>query len=118
MPSFGENLKSLRSARKLSQGDLAQLIHMHPTHISRYERNQASPTIEVVRKISEALSVSADQLIYGDSDQMAKEKIQDGELLNMFSKVQNLASDEVHCVKSLLDAYLIKSELHQKFNVK
>jgi len=60
----------------------------------------------------------ADQLIYGDSDQMAKEKIQDGELLNMFSKVQNLASDEVHWVKSLLNAYLIKSELHQKFIVK
>lgn len=108
----------LRSARKLSQGELADIIHMHPTHIFRYERNQASPTIKVMRKISEPLTLSADQLFYVDSDQMAKEKIQDSELLNMFSKAQNLASDEVHCVKSLLGAYLIKSEFHHKFNVK
>ena len=118
MPSFGENLKLIRADRNLSQGELAAIIHMHPTHISRYERNQASPTIEVVRKIAEALQVSADQLIYGNAQQMAHDRIQDNDLLNMFAKIQLLDDDDVHCVKSLLDAYLIKSDLQQKFNPK
>jgi transcriptional regulator with XRE-family HTH domain len=118
MPSFGDNLKRLRTERKLSQTELANLVKVHPTHVSRYERNQANPTVDVVRKIAEALSVSADQLIYGDASQMAKDKIQDNELLNMFSKVQSLATDDIHCVKSLLNAYLIKSDLQQKFMVK
>ncbi|MFZ6053509.1 helix-turn-helix domain-containing protein [Halocola ammonii] len=118
MPSFGENLKQLRAQRKISQGELAGMIKMHPTHISRYERNQASPTVEVVRKIAEALQVSADELIYGDSKDMASEKINDKELLQMFSQVQKLNTDDVHCVKSLLGAYLIKSDLQQKLTVK
>lgn len=118
MPSFGENLKQLRSERELSQLELAGLVKMHPTHISRYERGQASPTVEVVRKIAEALNVSADQLIYGDAGRMARERIQDSELLNMFSKVQDLTKEDIHCVKSLLNAYLIKSDLQQKLMVK
>lgn len=118
MPSFGENLKSLRSHRNLSQNELAKLVQMHPTHISRYERNQANPTIDVVRKIAEVLKVSADQLIYGDTQKMAADRIQDSELLNMFSKVQGLKEDDVQCVKSLLNAYLIKSDLEQKLLLK
>lgn len=84
MPSFGENLKSLRRARTLSQDALAQLIQMHPTQISMYEWNQTNPSIQVLRSIAEALNVYADQLIYGNSIEMAREKIQDNEL-NMFS---------------------------------
>lgn len=118
MPSFGDNLKLFRTERKLSQGELAELVQMHSTHISRYERNQANPTIDVVRKIAEALKVSADQLIYGNKEQMAREKIQDNELLAMFSKVQDLAADDVQCVKSLLNAYIIKSDLQQKLMIK
>jgi transcriptional regulator with XRE-family HTH domain len=115
MTSFGDNLKQVRTEQRLSQSELADIIKMHSTHISRYERNQANPTVDVVRKIAEALKVSADRLIYGDTNQMANDSIQDRDLVRMFSKVQNLASDEVSCVKSLLDAYLMKSELKNKF---
>jgi transcriptional regulator with XRE-family HTH domain len=118
MPSFGDNLKQIRTEKSLSQSELADLIKMHSTHISRYERNQANPTVDVVRKIAEALSVSADRLIYGDTDQMVNDNIQDRDLVRMFSKVQHLASDEVSCIKSLLDAYLMKSELKSQFLTK
>lgn len=118
MPSFGNNLKQIRTELNLSQSDLADIIKMHSTHISRYERNQTNPTVDVVRKIAEALKVSADRLIYGDTNQMVKDSIQDTDLVRMFSKVQNLASEEVNCVKSLLDAYLMKAELKNQFLVK
>lgn len=118
MTSFGDNLKKLRTERKLSQGELAGLVKMHPTHISRYERNQTNPTVDVVRKIAQVLRVSADQLIYGETNQMAQQMISDNELLQMFSQVQQLTDTDVACVKSLLNAYIIKSELQQKFNGK
>jgi transcriptional regulator with XRE-family HTH domain len=37
MISFGSNLKRIRAEKNLSQGDLAELIGIHSTHISRYE---------------------------------------------------------------------------------
>lgn len=118
MTSFGDNLKQIRTEKELSQSQLADMVKIHSTHISRYERNQANPTVDVVRKIAEALEVSADRLIYGDTNQMVSDNIQDKDLVRMFSKVQHLASEEVKCVKSLLDAYLIKSQLQQQFTVK
>lgn len=118
MLSFGENLQMLKSAFNLSLGELAIIIHMRSINISWYERNQSRTSIEVARRNSEALNMLADQLIFGNFNQMAAEKIQYGEVLNVIPKVKNLIFIKVHCVKSLLDAYLIKSELLKKFNVK
>ncbi|MDE1208484.1 helix-turn-helix domain-containing protein, partial [Tenacibaculum larymnensis] len=58
--SFGENLKKIRTEKNISQGDLGKMIDVHSTHISRYERNLTSPTIEVTRKIADALEVTTD----------------------------------------------------------
>lgn len=115
MSTFGENLKKIRTERNISQGELAELIKMHSTHISRYERNLASPTIEVVKKIADVLKVSADELIYGNTDEKAKNNINDNELLAMFTKVQSLQEKDIDCIKSLLNAYILKSDLQQKF---
>jgi transcriptional regulator with XRE-family HTH domain len=92
---FGDSLKKIRTEKKVSQQELADMIGMHSTHISRYERNQAAPSIDVVQKIAESLDVSIDTLIYGNEDDKAKSNLKDNELLNMFSKVQQLDSDNV-----------------------
>ncbi len=114
MASFGDNLKRFRTEKNISQAELADLIGMHSTHISRYERDLTQPTLDVVRKIAESLKVSADQLIYGDTDQKAKNKINDQELLAMFTRVQSLRKDDIHCVKALLNAFILKTDLQQK----
>lgn len=117
MTSFGDNLKRIRTEKNVSQGELAELISMHPTHISRYERKLTSPTVEVVKKIADALKVSADELIYGDTQQKAKDKIQDNELLTMFARVQTLKKDDVVCIKNMLNAYILKTDLQQKLAI-
>ena len=109
--TFGDNLKKIRSDKNISQGDLANMVNMHATHISRYERNQASPSVDILRKIADALNVSADVLIYGNADERAKSNIQDQELLNMFTKVQLLNKNELNCVKSVLKAYTLVADL-------
>jgi transcriptional regulator with XRE-family HTH domain len=108
------SLKRIRSEKNISQGDLTGMIGMHATHISRYERDLTQPTLDVVRKIAEKLNVSADQLIYGDSDQKAKNNINDQELLNMFSQVQTLNKQDLSCVKALLHAFLFQKETQQR----
>lgn len=114
MTLFGDNLKQLREQKQMTQNELAEAIGMHATHLSKYERNLASPSVEVVKKLTEALDVTADQLIYGDAKQKAKDKIQDHELLNLFARVQTLKKDDVHCIKSLLNAYILKTDLQKQ----
>lgn len=112
--SFGKNLKELREEKGLTQGDFAQMIGMYPTHLSRYERERSTPSIDVLKKMAEALEVPVDRLIFGAEEEQVKKNINDPELLRMFKKVQELGDDDVHCVKSLLEAYLFKSELKEK----
>jgi transcriptional regulator with XRE-family HTH domain len=114
MPTFGDNLKKIRAAKNVSQGELAQMINMHSTHISRYERNLTSPTVEVVRKIAEKLEVTTDALIYGNEDERAKENIKDNELLSMFAKVQVLDKTDITCVKNMLKAFIFQKEMQQR----
>lgn len=74
---FGDNLKKIRVEKNVSQQELADLINTHSTHISRYERNLAAPSIDVVKKIAEALDVSTDTLIYGTQDEKVNNSLKD-----------------------------------------
>jgi transcriptional regulator with XRE-family HTH domain len=40
---FSERLKELRKRKGISQGELAELIEVHFTQISRYERGETKP---------------------------------------------------------------------------
>jgi transcriptional regulator with XRE-family HTH domain len=111
---FGDNLKKIRSAKNVSQQELADIIESHSTHISRYERNLASPSIDVAKKIAEALDVSIDTLIYGTQDEKVKNSLKDNELLNLFIRTQILTAKQQDIVKELLSAFLLKGELQKK----
>lgn len=90
---------------------------MHATHISRYERAQTNPTVEVLKKLTEALNVSADELIYGTADEKIQSRIKDPELLNMFTQTQAMTPNDVECIKSLLNAYIFKNNLQKQLTV-
>lgn len=111
---LGDNITKIRTQKGYSQRELAEMLEMHATHLSRYERNVTAPSIEVLKKISEALGVTTDMLIYGSDDDKVKDKINDNDLLNMFNKVQNLDKQELSCIKSLLEAYIFKRELQHQ----
>jgi transcriptional regulator with XRE-family HTH domain len=60
--NFHERLVSLRKERGLTQQALAEMVSMHISQIRRYESGQSQPTLDAIRKLAVALSVSADML--------------------------------------------------------
>lgn len=56
---FGQVLKKIRTAKGVSQSELAHLAELDRTYISLIERGLRKPTIDVVFKISEALQLKA-----------------------------------------------------------
>ena len=111
---FGDNLKKIRVEKNISQQELADLINSHSTHISRYERNMAAPSIDVVKKIAEALDVTTDTLIYGTQDEKVKNSLKDNELLNLFIKAQALSNKQQDTIKDLLSAFIMKTDLQKQ----
>lgn len=67
MSSFATRLLELRSARGLSQKDLAEEIGMAKSSISMYERGERLPSYEVQEAIADYFNVDIDYLI-GRSD--------------------------------------------------
>jgi len=61
---FPERLATLRNERGMTQGTLAEHVGIHVSQLRRYEAGSSSPTLDALRKLAIALSVSADTLIF------------------------------------------------------
>lgn len=61
--TFGENLKTLRNARSLSQKDLAEELGFSFQNISKWERNEIQPDIATLIEIAKFFSTTTDALL-------------------------------------------------------
>jgi transcriptional regulator with XRE-family HTH domain len=62
---FGHNLKQAREAQGLSQEDLMALADVHRTQVSKYERGETEPQLEILARLAKGLGVSIDSLVEG-----------------------------------------------------
>lgn len=56
-------LKSLRNQRKLTQRNIAEIFHISQTSVSKYERGEAVPDLELIVKMADFFGVSLDDFI-------------------------------------------------------
>ncbi|RKD69626.1 helix-turn-helix protein [Sinobaca qinghaiensis] len=64
----GKNIKFYRQKDQLSLSDLAQRANISVSYLSTLEKNKnANPGLLLLTKLSEALKVSIEDLIYGPS---------------------------------------------------
>ena len=61
--SFGSRLITIRKEHKISQSELAQKAGIHSNVLGRYEREEATPSVEMAAKIADVLGVSLDYLV-------------------------------------------------------
>jgi len=60
---FAKNMKKLREAKGMSQGDIHRATGIDRAYISNLEAGKQNPTLETIGKIAEALGVSANNLL-------------------------------------------------------
>lgn len=53
---FGEKLKAYRKAKGISQEELAAILGTSKQVISRYEKNQRTPKIDIAQKYADILN--------------------------------------------------------------
>ena len=56
-------LKSLRKQKKLTQRNIAEIFHISQTSVSKYERGEAVPDLELIVKMADFFGVSLDEFV-------------------------------------------------------
>lgn len=100
---FGKRLATLRKQRAMIQQTLADAVGCHVTMIRRYEAGDTQPTLDIIRNLARALSVSADTLVF---DQDERDPVD--ELRLQFEAISQLPPDERSVIKEVLDSLIIK----------
>ena len=103
---FGKRLAALRKGRSMTQLALAEKVGCHVTMIRRYEANETQPTLEVIRKLAIALSVSADTLVFEEG-----ERGPDDDFRLQFEALSAMSPEEKQVAKALLEAMIVKSQV-------
>jgi transcriptional regulator with XRE-family HTH domain len=106
--NFHERLASLRKERGLTQQALAELVSMHISQIRRYESGQSQPTLEAIRKLAVALSVSADMLLF-EKD----ERGPDDELKLQFEAASRLGPEEKKVILSVIESIILRNTMKE-----
>jgi transcriptional regulator with XRE-family HTH domain len=110
---LGDRIKDLRRKKNLSQSELADKAGVSYAQIGRYETKGSQPPANTLKKIADALGVSPDFLIYGASDEKAKAKLSDADLINQFKAIEDLDEEDRNVVKKLIDAFITKKQLQK-----
>lgn len=83
MRTFGENLKTERMAKKLSQIEFANLLGVSQQQVSQWELNKVEPTLSNIIAIISILEIDFEDLIFDiDIDKYFKVKYQSGKQHN------------------------------------
>lgn len=59
----GNNIKSIRKRKKLSQKDMAKILNIPCSTYSNYENNNREPNAKLLNKIAEVLNVNITELL-------------------------------------------------------
>lgn len=100
---FGRRLQTLRREQGWSQPDLAQKIGTSGAVVGRYERGEITPSIEVARKLAEALGVTVDYLV---SEHQLPEGLKDPAMLARWRALEELPPQDRERIFFLVDSLI------------
>ena len=60
---LGENLKALRTERKITQTGLAEKLGVDKSFVSNIEKGKNNPTLSTITNLAQALGVSTNELL-------------------------------------------------------
>jgi transcriptional regulator with XRE-family HTH domain len=102
---FPERLAALRKQKGLTQGELAKAADLHINQIKRYEKGTNRPASPALKRLAQALGVSADELLFGVNGRGADE-----ELRLQFEAISQFDPEEKRVVRTVLDGLILKHQ--------
>ena len=103
MISFGKKLAVLRKEQKLSQTELDSQLSTSVSVISRYERDEMTPSIDTAKKLAGLLNTSVGYLLGETEDD---DLLKDKEMMRRLKDIRDFSSKEKDQLYFTLDAVI------------
>lgn len=108
----GKIILDLRKAKNMSQGELASQTGISQVMVGKYERGDATPSIEVAKKIADVLEVSLDYLV-GEGMNSKFDK----HTLKRIEEIEQLDDDKKRTLFDVIDTFIRESKGRKAFSV-
>ncbi len=106
----GKIIAKLRDRKSWSQTDLADKSEVSRVMIGKYERGEASPSIEAAKKIADAFEVSLDYLV-GEGINSSFDK----KTLKRLEELELLEDNKKQTLFDLMDTYIRDAKTRQAY---
>ena len=104
---IGDKISSLRKQKGLNRDELGKIIGTSGAVIGRYERDEITPSVEIAKKMADALEVSLDYLT-GSTNFV----IQDKKMLYRLELLQKIAQPERDRILLVMDSLLRDAQIN------
>lgn len=103
MISFGKKIALLRKDKDWSQTELANKLSTSVSVISRYERDEMTPSIEAAKKLADLLDTTVGYLL-GENEEANLFK--EPEILERFKAIKAFSNDDKEKIYFTIDAMI------------
>ena len=60
---IGNNLRKLRKMAGLTQKDIADMLNIHTSTVTKYERDDREPDLDTLCRLADVLEITVDELL-------------------------------------------------------
>ncbi len=98
---FADQLRRLRSARNISQSELAATLGVSQQAVTKWENNKSKPSLQTVKKIAQVFDVSTDYLLDNEGK---KEEVTEDEkqMLEEYRQLDDEGKNAFHYMLNML----------------
>lgn len=113
---IGENIRSLREQKRLSQKEVAAAIDAAPTQYSRVENGKVMPSLSTLMKVAKVLDTSLDVLVNPNDGVTQEVDIKDKSLFDKVKSIDTLPDEEKSAVLKVIELALSKMKFKEILN--
>ena len=115
MLNIGSKISLLRKEKGWSQTELAKKLNTSVSVISRYERDEMTPSIEAAKKLADLLNSTVGYLL-GETEE--SNIFKDPDMLRRFNDIKSFAENEKEQILFTLDAMIHEIKNRRTYAVK
>ncbi|MDX2172137.1 MAG: helix-turn-helix transcriptional regulator [Bacteroidota bacterium] len=108
-------MRGIREDKRLSQTDIANAMEVLPTQYNKVENGKVSPSLDTLVKISDALEIDLDIIVFGKYRFLQKDEealqISDKDLTKKLKVISELPDEEKYIANQLIDLIITKRTL-------
>jgi transcriptional regulator with XRE-family HTH domain len=113
--TFGKKISMLCKEKGWSQTELAKKLNTSVSVISRYERDEMTPSIEAAKKLADLLNSTVGYLL-GETEE--SNIFKDPDMLRRFNDIKSFAENEKEQILFTLDAMIHEIKNRRTYAVK